>query len=313
MNRLFLAAGALALGAALATTAVGQGRPRQPSTPPPAPNLPRELTGTAVPRAPTTAAAAKPTAADWRTPDPQNVLVVDTNKGRIVAELAPDMAPAHVERIRTLARQKFYDGLQFFRVVDAFMAQTGDKLNTGAGDSDLPDLKAEFTFRRTPTASNFVTVANPTGGEVGFIGVMPVMSQPAMLAAMTADGKVSSWGLFCPGVLGMARAGEVDSANSQFFFMRQTYPSLDKNYTAFGRVVSGLSVVRAIKVGEPVADPRDVMQRVQILADMPAAERPSVRVVDTKSAWFKAEADRLRNTKGADFSACDIDIPVEVK
>jgi peptidylprolyl isomerase len=314
-----IAAGALALGAALATVALAQGRPPAQQSEPIRPNLPRELTGPALPRAPARVAPppgptiAPPTAADWRTPDPQNVLVIDTNKGRIIAEMIPEAAPVHVERLRTLAKRKYYDGLQFFRVIDQFMAQTGDPQNTGEGGSDLPDLKAEFTFRRNPAASSFVMVSNPTGGEVGFVGPMPAMSQISLMSALTADGKVSAWGLFCPGVLGMARAGEPDSANSQFFLMRQAYPSLDKNYTAFGRVISGLSAVRAIKVGEPVAEPRDIMQRVQILADMPAAERPQVRVVDTKSAWFKTEAERVRAAKGADFSPCDIDIPVEVK
>jgi peptidylprolyl isomerase len=320
MNRLFLAAGAAALGAALATTALAQGgRPAASQQPAIPPNLPRELTGPALPRAPARTPApaapvvAPPSAADWRTPDPQNVLVIDTNKGRIIAEMIPEAAPAHVERLRTLAKRKYYDGLQFFRVIDQFMAQTGDPQNSGEGGSDLPDLKAEFTFRRNPAASGFVMVSNPTGGEVGFVGPMPAMSQISLMSALTADGKVSAWGLFCPGVLGMARAGAPDSANSQFFLMRQAYPSLDKNYTAFGRVISGLNVVRAIKTGEPVAEPRDIMQRVQVLGDMPAGERPQVRVVDTKSAWFKTEAERIRAAKGADFSPCDIDIPVEVK
>jgi peptidylprolyl isomerase len=133
------------------------------------------------------------------------------------------------------------------------------------------------------------------------------------MMALTADGKVSAWGLFCPGVAGMARAAEENSANSQFYLMRQAYPSLEKKYTAWGRVISGLPVVRAIKVGEPVAAPPDQMLKVRVLADIPSAERPSVRVVDTKSAWFKAEAERVRQAKGADFSACDIEIPAEVK
>ena len=69
----------------------------------------------------------------WRTVDPENVLVVETNKGRIIAELAPVAAPAHVDRIKTLTRQGFYDGRSFFRVIDGFMAQTGDPEDTGKG------------------------------------------------------------------------------------------------------------------------------------------------------------------------------------
>ncbi len=71
-------------------------------------------------------------------------LVLETTKGRIVVGLRPDLAPGHVERIKTLAGQGFYDGVPFHRVIDGFMAQTGDPTGTGSGGSELPDLKAEF-------------------------------------------------------------------------------------------------------------------------------------------------------------------------
>ncbi|TGD99330.1 peptidylprolyl isomerase [Methylobacterium nonmethylotrophicum] len=73
-----------------------------------------------------------------------NRLVMETSKGRVVIELRPDLAPNHVERIKTLSEQGFYDGVPFHRVIDGFMAQTGDPTGTGTGGSDLPDLKAEF-------------------------------------------------------------------------------------------------------------------------------------------------------------------------
>ena len=76
--------------------------------------------------------------------DPENTLVLETSKGRVVIELRPDLAPGHVERIKTLARQGFYDGVPFHRVIEGFMAQTGCPHGTGTGGSDLPDLKAEF-------------------------------------------------------------------------------------------------------------------------------------------------------------------------
>ena len=76
--------------------------------------------------------------------DPENTLVLETTKGRVVIALRPDLAPGHVERIKTLARQGFYDGVPFHRVIEGFMAQTGCPQGTGTGGSDLPDLKAEF-------------------------------------------------------------------------------------------------------------------------------------------------------------------------
>ncbi len=76
--------------------------------------------------------------------DPENTIIMETTKGRVVIELRPDLAPGHVERIKTLARRGFYDGIAFHRVIEGFMAQTGCPNGTGTGGSDLPDLQAEF-------------------------------------------------------------------------------------------------------------------------------------------------------------------------
>lgn len=262
-------------------------------------------------------AAAQAPASDWRTPDPQNVLVVDTNRGRIIVELEPRLAPRHVERYRTLARQGFYNGLSFFRVIDGFMNQTGDPKNDGTGSSELPDLQIEIPYRRGAEAP-VVTVGklapdgeNPAATEVGFIGVMPVRGAPSMQMMMTADGKAPVWGLFCAGVLGAARSGDPHSANSQFYFMRDTYPSLNANYTAFGRVIAGQDVVRAIKIGEPVAPPQDVMTKVQVLADMPAGDRPTVQVMDTAGPAFRALIDKARAAGGV-ADPCALEIPAKI-
>ncbi|GGC56276.1 peptidylprolyl isomerase [Chelatococcus reniformis] len=77
--------------------------------------------------------------------DPENTLILETTKGRVVIGLRPDVAPQHVERLKVLARQGFYDNIAFHRVIDGFMAQTGCPKGTGTGGSDLPDLKAEFS------------------------------------------------------------------------------------------------------------------------------------------------------------------------
>jgi peptidylprolyl isomerase len=259
-----------------------------------------------------TAKVAPPTAAEWRTPAPEDVVVIDTNKGRVILELVPEVAPGHVARFQELTREGVYDGRTFFRVIDRFMAQTGDPDDTGEGGTKKPNLKAEFTFRRD-AATPFVAAAAPAGTEVGLLKSLPVVSQAWSWAQVTSDKKVSAWGTYCPGVVGEARDEDVNSANSQFFLMRQPYPSLDKRYTAFGRVLVGLDVVRAIKTGEPVAAPQDRMIKVRLLADIPPAERPSVRVVDTASRWFKAEIARERAARGADFSVCDLDLAVDVR
>ena len=265
----------------------------------------------AAPKPPKAPAAPVYAPGDWRAVDPENVLVIDTSKGRIIVELQPQAAPEHVARMKQLARERFFDGLKFHRVIDYFMAQTGDPLGTGEGQSPYPDLKAEFTFRRDATTP-FAVAASPQGAELGFVGPLPVYSQAWSYSTMTSDGKVAAWGTYCPGVVGMARDEDPDSANSQFFLMRWAYPSLDKRYTAFGRVISGLGTVRAIKTGEPVPDPQDRMLKVRVLADIPEAERPKIRVIDTTGKWFAAAIKRERKAKGADFSPCDLDIPIQI-
>ena len=265
----------------------------------------------AAPKAPKAPAAPVYAAGDWRLVDPENVLVIDTSKGRIFVELQPQAAPEHVARMKQLARERFFDGLKFHRVIDYFMAQTGDPLGTGEGQSPYPDLKAEFTFRRDASVP-YTPVATPSGAVVGFMGSFPIQTQPDDLMAMTGDHKVWAWGLYCPGVAGAARGEAEDSANSQFFLMRHPYPSLEKRYTAWGRVIVGQDVVLALQVGEPPANP-DLMTKVQVLADIPQAQRPVVNVLDTKSKSFAALVDRVRKEKGADFSICDIEIPSQVR
>ena len=134
----------------------------------------------------------------------ENTIYLDLKDGRVVIELWPDVAPKHVERIKTLARQKFYDGIVFHRVIDGFMAQTGDPTGTGMGGSSLPDLPAEFN------------------------------------SAFHVEGTLS-----------MARSSSPDSANSQFFICFESAPHLDRQYSAFGKVIKGMEFIDQIKKGDP--------------------------------------------------------------
>jgi peptidylprolyl isomerase len=144
--------------------------------------------------------------------DPANTLVMETSKGRVVIELRPDLAPKHVEQIKTLAGRKIYDGVVFHRVIEGFMAQTGDPTGTGMGSSDLPDIPAEFSDES-----------------------------------------------FERGVVGMARAADPDSANSQFFIMFAEGPFLNGQYTVVGKVTEGMDVIDQINRGEPPASPDKIV------------------------------------------------------
>ena len=164
--------------------------------------------------------------------DPENTIIIELKNGNVVIELLPDVAPKHSERMKELARAGAYDNVVFHRVIDGFMAQTGDVENanmespnynprrSGTGGSQYPDLPAEFS--RLPHDR---------------------------------------------GTLGAARSQNPNSANSQFFINFRDNHFLNGQYTVYGRVVSGMEHVDKITRGEPPASP-DKMITVRVAADV---------------------------------------------
>jgi peptidylprolyl isomerase len=161
----------------------------------------------------------------------ENILYLDLSTGgRVKIVMRPDAAPKHVERIRTLTREGFYNGLIFHRVIDGFMAQGGDPTGTGQGGSKYPDLTAEFND-------------------------LPHVR----------------------GAVAMARAQDVNSANSQFYIVLQPVLKLDRTYTIWGRVVGGMEFVDAIEKGEPPENPSKII-RASIGADRIPPPAPSTPI-----------------------------------
>lgn len=163
--------------------------------------------------------------------DPENTIILTLKDGEVVIELLTEIAPKHAERMKELARAKAYDDVVFHRVIDGFMAQTGDVENgnaengfnlrrAGTGGSDLPDLQAEFS-------------------------------------GIPHD----------RGTIGAARSQNPHSANSQFFINFKDNHFLNRQYTVYGRVISGMEHVDKIVRGEPPASP-DRMITVRVAADV---------------------------------------------
>ena len=161
--------------------------------------------------------------------DPENTILIELEGGTVTVELPPDVAPQHSARMKELARSGAYDNVVFHRVIEGFMAQTGDVAHgkaggdtrrAGTGGSDLPNVPAEFN--KLP---------------------------------------------FDRGVLGAARSQNPDSANSQFFICFDDVHFLNGNYTVYGRVIDGMEHVDAIPRGEPPANP-GVMKSVKVAADV---------------------------------------------
>lgn len=243
---------------------------------------------------------------DWRPLDPENTLVVETSKGRIVVEMRPEFAPLAVARVKQLAREKVYDGLLFHRVIDGFVDQTGNPNNRDGGTSRHPDLPPEFVFRLPKDGPQAVFVRRSDVVE-GLVGATPFAGTSAAEQARGPDGRLRAWGAYCPGVVGMGRQADPGTSNSEIFFMRDAARRLDKDYTVWGRVVQGLDVVRSVAVGEPPAQP-DRMITVRVAADLPPAARPRLEVMDPAGPAFQAQVAALRARKGADFSICDIPV-----
>jgi peptidylprolyl isomerase len=162
--------------------------------------------------------------------DPENTILIELKDGQVVIELLPDVAPKHTQRMKDLARAGAYDNVVFHRVIDGFMAQTGDVEHgdfldgfnirrAGTGGSDLPDLPAEFS--KLPHDR---------------------------------------------GTLGAARSSNPNSANSQFFINFKDNHFLNGQYTVYGRVIAGMEFVDKITRGEPPMNP-DRMLSVKVAAD----------------------------------------------
>ena len=162
--------------------------------------------------------------------DPENTILIELKGGTVTIELLPDVAPKHCERMKELARSGQYDNVCFHRVIDGFMAQTGDV--------DHGDMEDGFNIRRAGT-----------GGS-------DLPDLPAEFSKLPHD----------RGTLGAARSQNPNSANSQFFINFKDNHFLNGQYTVYGRVIAGMEHVDAITRGEPPANP-DRMISVKVAAD----------------------------------------------
>lgn len=249
----------------------------------------------------------------WRPLDPENTLIMDLPAGPVVIEMRPDLAPKHVEQIKTLVRQGFYDGLLFHRVIEGFVAQGGDPKGDGTGGSELPNIPAEF-LHDTQEISDFTVIGRDRiAARVGFIDGLAVAAQPESLRSFLTDRKVELWGLHCPGVMSMARATDPNSANSQFFLViGDTRLSLDERYTVWGWIVDGFDNTRRITRGEPPKRPTPMI-RLRIAADIPAADRPNVQIMRTDSEAFKAYLETAGAVRdGFVRNMCGVKVPRRV-
>ncbi len=234
------------------------------------------------------------TAPAWRAVEPENLMIIELARGNIVIELNDDFAPGHVAQMQKLSADKAYDGHTFYRVIDGFVAQGGlddDDVDEGypllANENDRPISAAEFT----PLGN-----ADLFTETVGHIDGFPVGRSEAL-------GR--EWLLHCPGAIAMARDNDPDSGGTDFYIVLDAQRYLDRNLTVFGRVISGMQHVQAVKRGvreieSGVIQPPeqgDEFLSIRVASDLPEDVRPQWEVMETTSAEFDAfkTSKRVRN------------------
>ena len=266
-------------------------------------------------------------ASDWRPLAPADTVVMelaDPRSGPIVIELAPRFAPRHVENIRTLAHEGFFDGLAVVRVQDNYVAQWGDP-DAESADKARPlgsahrKLPAEFSvplkglpLTRLPDIDGWAPVT-------GFVDGMPVAADPRSGRA---------WLTHCYGMVGAGRDMAVDSSNGSELYavIGQAPRGLDLNITLVGRVLQGIQELASLRRGTAEMgfyaqpDQRGGIRRVRLLADMPDAERPALEVMRTDTATWRALLDARRVRREEWFvhsprhiNVCNATVPVRAK
>ena len=264
-------------------------------------------------------------AAEWRMPDPRNLLVMQLPTGRVLIELAPDFTPLHAANIRTLVRQHYFDGLAIVREQDNFVAQWDDPAGNDGGDkaklrslgkahATLPPeftrpFDAKLPFTRLPDGDMYAP-------EVGFSEGFPV-------ARNRAAGQ--EWLTHCYGMVGVGRDNPPDSGNGSALYavIGQAPRRLDRNLAVVGRVIEGMPLLSGLPRGKgPMgfyATPaqRTVIESVRLAANLPVTRRPAVQVLRTDSPTFAALVEAQRNRHDAFYAVpagkidlCSIDVPV---
>ena len=264
-------------------------------------------------------AASKP--ADWRALDPRNTLYLELASGRVVMELAPAFAPKHVANIKTLVREKYFDGLAILRAQDNYVVQWGDPDSEDATKkrpfgSALEKLKAEFTIPLSKELP-FTLLPDRDGyaPQAGFSGDFPAARDPK---ANTA------WLTHCYGTIGVGRDLDVDSGGgSELYVVIGGARWLDRNITVVGRVMQGMELLSTLPRGTgPLGfyekpEQRAPIKSIRLAADVPENERTNLEVMRTDTPTFTALVESRRNRRDEWYKVpagyidvCSVPIPV---
>lgn len=257
---------------------------------------------------------------DWRTLDPSRALYMDLAAGRVVIELAPDFAPAHVANITTLAHEHYWDGLSIYRSQDNFVVQFGDPTEDDAARKPLGSAKAHLPaeFTRESAGLDFTRLPDSDGWapQVGFVDGFPVGRDPK---------SGETWLAHCYGTLGAGRDVAADSSNGTELYVvdGQSPRQLDRNITVVGRVVQGMQWLSVLPRGpEPMgfyedAKLRTTIKSIALASDVPESRRTPLELLRTDTPLFTRVVESRRNRRddwykvpAGHIDLCNVPLPV---
>lgn len=221
----------------------------------------------------------------WRTLELDNTILMTLPQGKVVIELAPQFTPKHVDKFKKLAKQGFYDGVKFYRVIDGFVAQAGPA-DGSEKDKSVPNIAMEgewttnekFSYTQVQSPDLFAEI---TGFKDGF-------------ALAHNPKEKSAWLTHCPGVIAMARGNEPDTGSSHFYIVNGQAPRyLDRIMSIFGRVVYGMNHIQSLQrtaviEGDTPVDKKDhsPIISMQLMADVKPEDRILIEVENTESEKY---------------------------
>jgi peptidylprolyl isomerase len=253
----------------------------------------------------------------WRTPNPENLLYIELATGRIIIELAPQFSPGHVNNVKLLAKEGFYDNASFYRVVNGFVAQGGAGKNKRSPIKGKIAIVAEFT-KSIDDQFKYMEISGPDGYAKysGFKSGFPINLN---------NDKTQVWITHCTGIFAMARGDDVNSGGTEFYITLNNQRHLDSNATVFGSVLYGMHLAQRLKRSTSLAGPIDMtgenlIKSIKVAADIPLNQRIQLEVMDTESESFAKliKARKYRTEKWfvarPDYvDVCNVNVPVRLK
>ncbi|RFB04577.1 peptidylprolyl isomerase [Parvularcula marina] len=254
----------------------------------------------------------------WLDPDPDQLIYIETEKGTAVVRLSSNLAQGHVEQVKTLAREHYYDGLHFYRVVHGFVAQGGDASGEKDKGSAKDSLTAEFE-ETAPEGFTFTPLGFADGyaAEAGYTDGMP--------AGRDAETE-TVWLAHCTGAFAFGRDVGRDTASTEFYITIQPQRYLDRNLTVFGRVIYGMDAIQALprgNFGDGGVNADEAtwteIKSIRLESEIPSEDRIDLEYMDTSSETFR-QLITARSARASEFfyyrpgyiDLCQMPLPVRL-